>query len=281
MASKREGVMLCYPYSEKRFLTQYDSKGLIQRKFNGDRCKAVIENGKVTLYSSQANEITNLQHINQELSQLPNITLDGELYLHGLPHQTIHSIVAQKIYPHEQSFLMEYHVFDLITNAKQFDRLVDLHHHLDWKKLAMKKVKLVDTKVVLTVKEIEMYYQQFVNEGFEGFIIRNPKGEYVEKRSTDIMKCKPRCQSVARVIVMNVAHTLEGIQKNMLGAFQCIDEETGVRFKVGTGLTETQRKEFWARGDKAMAGERLVYKYQELSIDNTPIFPVFVRMVKE
>lgn len=286
MASKREGVMLCYPYSEKRFKTQYGSQALIQRKINGDRCRAVVEDGKVVLYSSQANEIKCVQHINEELQRLlPRnlqdsrnmFELDGELYVHGWPHQLIHSVVAQKSWPHVQAGEMEYHIFDIICELPQFERIDRLLRLFYYHK--QEKVKLVETKMVLSVEEIQEHYVKFVREGYEGFILRNPNALYQTKKTTDIMKCKPRCQSVARIVRMHEAKTIHGEPKDMLGAFTCVDEETGVSFNVGTGYNEAQRIEMWSKGNNNWVGERLVYKYQELSVDGVPIFPVFERMV--
>jgi hypothetical protein len=56
----RTGIMLCYPFEEKR-LNKWGNKFLLQPKLDGDRCRAIFdEYGKVKLLSSEENEFNSV-----------------------------------------------------------------------------------------------------------------------------------------------------------------------------------------------------------------------------
>ena len=72
--------------------------------------------GMVTLYSSEEHELFSVPHIKADLEKagLKNIELDGELYIHGMDFNDIHSIVSRTTNLHPAHHTMEYHVFDII-----------------------------------------------------------------------------------------------------------------------------------------------------------------------
>ena len=54
---KRKGIMLCYPFEEKR-LNKWAPPYLVQPKLDGERMRAILDTeGKCTLLSSEENEI--------------------------------------------------------------------------------------------------------------------------------------------------------------------------------------------------------------------------------
>jgi DNA ligase-1 len=66
---------------------------------------------------------------------------------------------------------------------------------------------------------------------------------------------------------------VEGAGKllGMLGALNC-RTKAGVEFQIGSGFSEEDRRQIW--GMKNLP--RLVnYKFQELTLDGVPRFPVF------
>ena len=65
--------------------------------------------------------------------------------------------------------------------------------------------------------------------------------------------------------------TGKGKNAGRLGALVCIDA-SGKRFKVGTGLSDADRR------NPPLTGTVITYKFQELTNAGLPRFPVFMRV---
>jgi DNA ligase-1 len=61
----------------------------------------------------------------------------------------------------------------------------------------------------------------------------------------------------------------------MLGSLVVQDMKTGVQFEIGTGFSREQRIEIWNNFNK-FKKNIIKYKYQELSVDSVPRFPVYL-----
>ena len=76
-------------------------------------------------------------------------------------------------------------------------------------------------------------------------MIKDPNGKWEGKRSVAWLKQKPFIE-----VSLEVKELEEGTGKNegRLGAFICEGQDDGkdIRVNVGSGLTDAQRKEFWA-----------------------------------
>ena len=108
---KRAGVMLCYPFEEKRF-TKWNDSVIVQPKLDGERARALISMNPI-FYSSEVTREDSIGCYDSDcLVQIPSdfgttirnfaipslveeaklfyiksgleIELDGELYLHGM-----------------------------------------------------------------------------------------------------------------------------------------------------------------------------------------------------
>lgn len=241
--AKRKGIMLCYPYEERRLKIWGSSPFLVQRKLNGDRVRIIKQAGNITAYTSTG-QICNfpIPHIIEAVkrSNLRDIELDGEAYTHGLDKSDIQSIMSRRIELHPDYEVLEYHVFDIVNALRQKQR----YEMLDNLKLP-KYCKMVKGIYVYTKDEIGRCLTAAIEGAYEGIVIRNLAGFYKRKRSTDIMKFKPRCVEFYYVNKLNEAFDLNKNPKNMLGSITCVtdgDQE----FNVGAGcLSENERKEVW------------------------------------
>lgn len=270
----RQGVMLCYPFDENRFV-KWGSRGLAQPKLDGIRCRAVIaDNGEVTLLSSQENVFTSVPHIRQQLQSLGlrNRELDGELYTHGMSFQSIASIVKTKIGLHPDFSSMEYHVFDVVDSRVQSSRVASLE---SLPKLS--NIYVVQTALVENLDDLEKCYTEFIAQGYEGFVVRQVDAPYVRRRSTSIMKWKPYRFDEYEVVGYEEEYSIYNEPKDTLGAL--VLRSDGSLFSVGSGFTEQQRQELWLRRD-SLTGRRCKVRYQELTVGReVPRFPVFYELL--
>jgi DNA ligase-1 len=123
---------------------------------------------------------------------------------------------------------------------------------------------------VNSVEEIEEYHGKCVERGYEGIMIRNPKGLYKQTRSKDLLKYKHFKTEEYQV----VGHT---VGKGDIAIFEC---QTGTEadnktFGVMMKATLEQKKEI-LENIHDYYGKWLTVKYQELSKDGIPRFPVGV-----
>jgi ATP-dependent DNA ligase len=165
----------------------------VQKKYDGICCLAHIDNKCNTrFFSRKAAEFFALDHLGAELRSmgLTNIVLHGELYSHKLSFQQILSAVkrdgANELTPD-----IEYVVYDSAISGTYENRLSVLSSLLkpEWHTKA--KIKLATTWMANTRDQIDNYHDEFVKNSYEGAILRNPTGVYVQdKRSFDLLKYK-------------------------------------------------------------------------------------------
>jgi hypothetical protein len=108
--------------------------------------------------------------------------------------------------------------------------------------------------------------------GYEGVMLRRIDAPVELKRSKNLIKYKQFCDSEAKIIGV-----VEGKGKltEMVGALVC-ETSDGKVFEIGTGLDDAERSKLWAMnlvGD--LEGKWVSYKYQELTKDGIPRFPVY------
>ena len=156
------------------------------------------------------------------------------------------------------------------------------------------------------LNELHKYEERFVSQGYEGMMIRDPRGTYKFGRATsnsqELLKMKRFFDSEATVVgfsermsnyntaVRNEVGNLkrskaqEGlVGSNMLGTlivrFWIKPSKTAPyvhkEFEIGTGFTDSQRHQLW-RERRSLIGKTVTFKYQEISKYGVPRFPVFL-----
>jgi DNA ligase 1 len=280
--------MLAHPLNKKWLAKWFaeDERIVVQPKLNGLRCRAIIKPTEIQLLSSQANPF-DIVHISDQLRTLANIvpmetlnqiTLDGELYKHGMPFQEISSRVRRQLTRHEDQSSLTYTIFDRIDPLHDQMKRIDFVAYLRNIILdnSLHALHILPTFIVHNEAELATYYQMFLDDNYEGIILRRATGMYEEKKSQFLMKLKPRKQVEANVIGTVEERDKYGHPKGTLGAFMC-ELDNGVRFHVGSGLNANQRSKWW--GQTTDLPNRILVFYQELSTDGVPIFPIFKEVV--
>lgn len=165
------------------------------------------------------------------------------------------------------------------------------------------RIRLVEHILINNREELEAYLEHCLKKGFEGIMIRDPKGPYKEGKSTLreqwLLKIKPFEDCEARII--NFYEEMENTNeakkdatgkskrssakdgkkpKGTLGGFIGIDLVTGTEVRVGGGFTAQQRKEFWKKRN-SMIGQLMTYKKQTVGEKDKPRHPVFLSIRPE
>lgn len=242
--SKRTGIMLATMFTEKLF-NKMPKPVYVQPKIEGDRLRVPIWRDNLKLLSSYGKNKVCVPHIYKELHahDLNPIELDGELYNHTMRHSEIRSIVGRTKNLHSNYKKMEYHIFDIVnTGLTQHIRLKLLYTF--FKDKNFKYLKLVPSHLIESFDELQTYYNDFLDQGYEGIIIRHAYAKYVRRKCTTILKLKPRVSEYFEVVGIEEECTLDGERKGVFGAFTLVTKE-GNLFNVGSGPTDRQRALIW------------------------------------
>jgi len=253
-------------------------------KLDGIRC--LVQNG--ISFTRTLKEIPN-KYVREKLKELPEGFFDGELIM-GDFNTTQSGIMS---FEGEPKF--EYHIFDVLIDKPYIERITELQSFKfpDF-------VKIVPTFYLKDINEFQTLENDFVKKGYEGIMVRSLHGLYKYGRSTlkegILLKYKRFFDSEAiilKVVNLYKNHNESKINElglkqksrklknlvamNMVGSFEVYDVKTNVVFDVSTGLTEKQRIDLYKIKDQ-LIGKKLTYKYQELSKDLVPRFPVFLHL---
>jgi DNA ligase-1 len=252
-----------------------DSKGhpkklvgevMVEPKLDGVRTIAIIhKNGTVNLYSRNGKEFENFPHIAQELSQISrhisgvdrkdDLVIDGEIT--GKSFQELMRGATKKDHKATDSVFNVFDMMDLedfkrgFCNRKQIDRLLALEAQINreqFKSVVMVKGKQLDLDNPAGHIKMSEYANECVNNGFEGIMIKKLDAPYECRRSTFWMKWKP-----VITVDLEVIDIEEGTGRNAgrLGALVCegVDDNRTIRVNVGSGLSDSDRDDFWSRKD--------------------------------
>lgn len=251
--------MLALEFSE----TKYPC--LVQPKLDGIRC-IVYKKDKLVFQSRNNTIFQNFPQIEKDLEPFfiknPDLVLDGELYHHSLGFQKITSIVRKEAHPELNQ--IQYHMYDLISNIPYMKRYEIISN------IKGSHIFCVETMKAISRENIEEYHTHYTGLGYEGIMIRNPQGMYREKaRSKDLLKYKHFKDAEFLV----VGHT-EG--KHGIPVFTCITEgKEGKTFTFGVMMKcSTFLKQEMLKNVTDYYNKYLTVKYQELSEDGVPRFPI-------
>lgn len=237
---------------------------LIQDKLDGIRAMAQIvdnasANASVKLFSRGNKFFQFLDHITNILIDLFKLLpigtcLDGELYRHGWTFNQISGIVKRTVNPHNDTLLLEYHIFDIILpNPNQFINYID-RMQLVSQVLAkidnQSVVKLVKFDTVNNQDEILYYHANAKAKGYEGVMLRNPNGYYIQKRCNDLLKYKQFIEEEVQIVGVD---SEVNMGKN-LAMFSVVDKR-GQRLRVRPMGTWPQR-ELWYQRPELVIGRK-------------------------
>ncbi|WP_169753216.1 DNA ligase [Campylobacter mucosalis] len=199
------------------------------------------------------------------IKNLPPFELDGELFLKNGEFEKTQSIIMDKSPNLEAWSEITYHVFD-VPKAKGglLERLSVLSEN--------DIVKIIKQTPIKDKNELMKFYQNALNLGYEGVVLREPNAPYEFKRSKNALKFKPFFDAECEVVSINKG---SGKFKDVMGSVSCKDLKTAKTFKIGSGFSDFNRV------NPPKIGQIITYKYQNLTAKGLPRFPTFLRFRKD
>lgn len=267
----------------------FDEGVYLEPKYDGYRCVARLQDdGEVSMTSNNRKQFPHFGKHRKELARLMKNKdfLDGidcELYAHRITDSngiglndvdrfsTIQSICGvSRSTPHEYEDQICCYVFDLVDTTgkydqdERFERLKKL-----FKGFKSDVVILSEIQIAYMTEEVNDWHDKFALEGYEGIIIRDRSLRYeVGKRSLKMRKFKYFIDAEYTVVDVQVD---KGVDKSQF-VWVCENKEKK-RFNVKP-LGTQENKWYWYDNHTNYLGKKLTVKFQNITPDGIPRFPV-------
>lgn len=224
--------------------------------------------------------------------------LDGELVVGSPTDPDVFNTTSSGVMSKSGEPDVKFYVFDLYHDllpfGDRYSKLANLVPNL------IQSVVLVKHTFCDHPDDLREAEQNFLDDGYEGLMVRSLAGLYKQGRSTVnqgwLLKLKRFEDAEAVVIgieeqlhngntaIKNALGQLERsshkagmVGKNSMGALKVRGLNgtfKGVEFNIGTGFTAAVRDSIWA--DKDLIGKVVKFKYFPLGCVDAPRFPVFL-----
>lgn len=200
------------------------------------------------------------------LAALPKTPLDGELWMGRRSFDVLSGAVRRTEPVDAEWRRVRYRVFELPAGEGPFEQRADR-----LKTLASDIVVPLEQQRFASNAELRAKLKQVVDAGGEGLMLHRADAPLASGRSDLLLKLKPLADAEAVVVGHEAG---KGRFAGQLGALELQTPE-GVRFKLGTGFTDAQRR------DPPPVGATVTYRYRDLTPAGKPRFASFLRVADE
>ena len=200
----------------------------------------------------------------------PEQLMDGELWMGRGTFEKLSGIV-RKIQPNHNDWRqVRYMLFELPEHPGTFTRRV------------RKMVKLTETLKISWLQPIPQIrlnsedallnmLDEIVTKGGEGLMLHRADSLYHSGRSDDLLKLKPWQDAEATVVEILPG---KGKFNGMMGSL-LVTDESGRRFRIGTGFSNKERK------NPPAVGTVITYKFTGTTKKGLPKFASFLRISQQ
>ena len=276
----------CHP--DDKFPIQYPM--LMSRKYDGIRLCRYEDK----LFTKSGKQLPNRHIRNWCLANLPE-GLDFEV-ISGPPNlETTYNSTYRAAMTIEGEPDFTLILFDFCNDLTSYaiersQRLQQLASSLDQTKIVVAEQTMVSNAVEMLAK-----YEQFLAEGYEGAILRNPTSLYKWGKCTakEQIQFKIKPEEDFDAIVLSVYEAMENqneaflnelgetkrsthqdnlVGKGIAGGFIALDKNTGETIRVGAGkMKHDERKAVWeSRESPAYVGRGFTYRSMTYGVKDAP-----------
>jgi ATP-dependent DNA ligase len=281
---------LCKVYNQQKH--KWNHPWIAEPKFDGLRCNVVVD-FSTTAYSRNGKPLWNMQNILSEIARTNDwptwacegFVLDGEVYTKDWNLSM--SIVKRSTQTHPDIDKLRYHIWDCLT-LKEWKAGKSLVPNIDRKNRLLpwkdaKYIEIVDGIVVHNHAELQVAYEKFLLQGYEGAIVKDPEGIYEKgRRSPYWLKIKPWSDADLTIIG---SYPGEGKHLGRIGGLilegsvEWNGRTLNIQTEVGTGFSDEEREFIQQMSDSGtLAGKVCEIKFQEITVDGSCRFPVYHRL---
>ena len=261
-------AMLAKPFDEERVRKEIEKTGWVdvQAKLDGVRCIATRQG----LFTRAGKRIIGMMHIEKELSHIfvdnPDVMLDGELYNHDLRDdfdEIISCVRKETNLDPEQAKQIQYHIYDMVDEETSWsNRWVKLYRivtegqkydsqglYTPHSYIRMVSVQCIEERM----ERLFAQHEEFLEQGYEGTIIRYNAPYQKNKRNWNLQKLKEFQEDEFKIIRVE-----EGRGKNEGLASTIIVDVDGVEVDPTMMGSVEFRKHVWEQREEYVGGTATV-----------------------
>lgn len=201
---------------------------------------------------------------------LPPEQLDGELWMGRRRFEVLSGIVRKQVPRDEDWRQVKFMVFEQPGGSGDFTARIGALRGLV-QQAGVPWLELVEQFRVTDRPALKAKLDEIVAAGGEGLMLHRADAPYLTGRSDALLKLKPLRDAEATV----VAHVPgRGRLSGMMGALR-VETPEGMRFEIGTGFTDAQRR------DPPPVGSLVTYQYRDVTKNGMPRFVSYLRRREE
>jgi len=247
---------------------------IVQPKLDGFRCIDYAG----TLWSRNDKRLRNskIDELFTDLSK--EIVLDGELYCQGLHfNELVHYLTKEG---EELPKNLKYYIWDLLS-VVEWDRKKSedgyIHRYSIAKEYAKfnPRLQIVPSVQCNSKKEVLRVYKEYIKQGFEGAMLKDPSGPYKWGRCTlkqeYLLKLKPRPTLDLEIQGIEEGEgKFTGLAAHVLVTYKGVEINSG----PGDGWTAAKLRDLFQNREQYI-GKIIEVYFQEITPDGSFRFPKF------
>jgi len=275
------------PETSIQLANKYDDKKTYNTEFfycspklDGERC--YISKKTNTILSRTNNQFFGFDHIRDilldVLKKFKLDLIDGELYRHGWKFETIHSVISKRKNLSEEDIekkmQISFNIFivfkeEMTRVQEALATMEEIKEYLNSKEEYKRYVTVVQNfEIKNDVNEIRSTTEKFIENGFEGCMLRNPEVPYDFKRSDALLKVK--LFKEGDFVILDFKEG-EGKYENTLGSVLVRGFVEGHDILAWVpGFDDEYRNYVWRNKEK-IKGKIMEVKYFNLTSDNSSL----------
>lgn len=200
-------------------------------------------------------------------ANFPKEHLEGELWIGRGKFETVSGIVRSENKNNPDWQQIRLMLFDMPKHPGIFIERLEAMKNLVSNSNSQ-YLQIINQHKVLDQKALFKELHIIVRNGGEGLILHKADSFYKAVRNDDIIKLKTYEDEEAKVVAMILG---KGKYQGKMGAL-LVENEDGVRFKIGGGFSDQQRN------NPPKIGSIITYKFFGKTKDNKPRFASFLRI---
>lgn len=263
-----------------------DKEWMVSRKLDGVRCLMYWDGDTIhTASRGGENYDPATSHLRENSLLLdffkknPTVILDGELYKHGKNLQTISGAARMEKNAYDCDWL-QYWIYDCYDTANpeivardRYDLLYNSIPSIYTDSAADSEIYLLTEQIVSGEDNIWKLHDQYVSEGFEGCVIRNPDRPYKPNgRTNDMVKFKQYKSEDFKVVGYELG--LRG-SEDMTFICKLDDGQTFKAMPVGDRTTKEEYVSNFESKYKDHLAECTYFNYSDEGIPTQPKLRIF------
>ena len=231
-------------------------------------------------YDAAMYEILSHPDLIKVFEENPGLIMDGECYHHGWTLQQLNSIARTQKTAVDYSVL-QFYWYDIVDTNSTFDErwafMQDIRDQLDLKFDPEKvfndeelRIQFVPQLITSSWNAMMDLHNEYVSEGWEGLVIRDPDKVYRPNgRTNDMIKIKVYKDDCFKVV---------GIEGGLRGSEDMVfimEMKDGRTFKAKPFGDRAQKEEYWENFEDKYKGHIGECKFFYYSDDGIPLQPAF------